>query len=165
MDSTPHLHPNPKRWLFDSTLAPHIDAYIAYLKRGRYASNTTQRYLVGIAHFARWMKQTNLALIKLDEAAIVIFLDKHLPCCDCPAPVARVRQDLSAACGHLLEVLRNKGAIPMPALATGSIEEELRNFDTYMSDAQGLTFNTRRNRIRIVRRFLVRIDSLNIVLL
>ncbi len=154
MDSIPHLHPNPKRWLFDSTLAPHIDAYIAYLKRGRYASNTTQRYLVCIAHFARWMKQTNLALIKIDEAAIIIFLDKHLPCCGCPAPVARVRRDLSAACGHLLEVLRNKGAIPMPALATGSIEEELRNFDTYMSDAQGLTVNTRRNRIRIVRRFL-----------
>lgn len=154
MDSIPHLPSNAKRWLFDSALAPYIDAYVALLKHGRYAPNTTKRYLVCIAHFAQWMKRVRLVLSKIDEAAIVRFLDEHLPRCDCPAPVARVRRDLRAACGHLLKVLRDRSAIPMPALATGPIDEEIRNFDAHMSSAQGLTAETRRNRTRIVRCFL-----------
>ena len=155
MDSLPPLSAHAKRWLLDSVLSPHIDGYVAHLKRGRYAPNTAQRYLACIAHFARWMKRFRLALIKVEEAVIVRFLDEHLPHCGCPAPVVRVRRDLHAACGHLLVVLRDNGVIPMPAVATGPIEEEVRNFDVYMSDAQGLTAETRRNRIRIVRRFLL----------
>lgn len=154
MDSIPHLHTNPKRWLIDSVLAPHIDAYIAHLNQGRYASDTVQRHLVCIAHFARWMKQGRLALIKLDESAIDKFLDEHLPHCDCSAPVVRVRRDLHAACVHLLAVLRNIGAIPMPALGTSPIDEEMRNFDAYMRDARGLSAETSENWQRIVRRFL-----------
>jgi hypothetical protein len=33
-------------------------------------------------------------------------------------------------------VLRNSGAIPIPVLATDPVDEELRNFDAYMRDAQ-----------------------------
>jgi integrase/recombinase XerC len=148
----PHLYPN--RWLLDSALAPHIDTYAAHLKSGRYSSSATSRYLSGIVHFARWMKQSRLALSKIDEAAIIKFLDDHLPHCDCSAPVVRNRRDLHAACVHLLVVLRNSGAISMPALATGPIDEEMRNFDAYMRDARGLAAETRRNQLRVVRRFL-----------
>lgn len=154
MDSISHLHTNPKKWLLDSALAPHIDAYVAHLKHSRYSSSTTSRYLAGIAHFARWMKRTRLVLIKIDEAAIIKFLNEHLPRCDCPAPVVRTRKDLCAACGHLLEVLRGRCAIPMPAWATSPIDEEMRDFDAHMDNAQGLTAGTRRTRIRIARRFL-----------
>lgn len=154
MNSISHLSTNPKRWLLDSALEPHIDAYVAHLKCGRYAPSTARRYLACIAHFARWMKQNRLALNKIDESAIAKFLDEHLPYCDCPAPVARVRRDLHAACVHLLTVLRNIGATPMPALATDPIDEEIRNFDVYMRDAQGLTAETRRNWLRIAHRFL-----------
>jgi site-specific recombinase XerD len=154
MNSRYRPHPNHNRWLIDSALAPHIDAYVAHLKRDRYSPSSTSRYLSGIAHFARWMKQSRLALIKIDEAAIIKFLDEHLPHCDCSAPIVRNRRDLHAACVHLLVVLRNSGAISMPALGTSPIDEEMRNFDDYMRDARGLAAETRQNQLRVVRRFL-----------
>lgn len=118
MNSIPRPNLYPNRWLLDSALAPHIDAYVAHLNRGRYSSSSTSRYLAGIAHFARWMKLSRLALSKIDEIAIIKFLDEHLPHCNCPKPVVRGRRDLHAACVHLLVVLRNSGAIPLPALAS-----------------------------------------------
>jgi len=45
-------------------------------------------------------------------------------------------------------VLRNSGAIPIPALAIDPVDEELRKFDAYMRDAQGLTAETSQNRLR-----------------
>ncbi len=100
------------------------------------------------------MKQRRLVLSKIDEGAIAKFLDEHLTHCDGPIPVVRDRWHLHAACVHLLVLLRNSGAISMPALATGPIDEEMRNFDAYMRDARGLAAETRRNWLRIVRRFL-----------
>jgi len=154
MTSTPCPNLNANRWLLDSVLAPHIDAFVAHLTDGRYSASASNRYLSCIAHFARWLKQSHIALSKIDEAVIIKFLDEHLPRCDCPAPVARTRRDLRAACNHLLLVLRNDGAVPMPVLGTTPIDEELRNFDTYMRDAQGLAVGTRCIRLSIVRRFL-----------
>jgi site-specific recombinase XerD len=148
----PHLYPN--HWLLDSVLAPHIDAYVALLKSGSYSSRCTSRYLACIAHFARWITLIRLALSKINEAVIIRFLDKHLPQCKCSAPAVLNQRDLHAACVHLLVVLRNSGAIPMPALGTTQVDEELRNFDAYMRDAQGLTTGTCQIRLRIVRRFL-----------
>ena len=117
MDSNYFLPRNVKDELRNSALAPHVDAYFAYLNRGRYAPNTASQYLRCITHFARWMQQTNLSLNKLDEAAVTRFLSKHLPHCRCPTPVVRGHDDLRAACVHLLRVLREHGAIPMPILA------------------------------------------------
>lgn len=148
----PHLYPN--HWLLDSVLAPHVDAYVALLKSGNYSSSCTSRYLACIAHFAQWITLIRLALSKINEATIIKFLDEHLPHCKCIAPAVLNRRDLHAACVHLLVVLRNSGAIPMPALGTIPVDEEMRNFDGYMLDARGLATITRRNRIRIVRRFL-----------
>jgi integrase/recombinase XerC len=150
-----HLHPNAKGWLLDSVLAPHLEAFAAYLRRGRYASTTTRNYFADIAHFARWIRQARLHVEQLDEAAIKRFLTQHLPRCDCPAPVMRGRDDLHAACMHLLVVLREAGAVSIPPAPTGSIDKEIAEFDTYMNNARGLSASTRRNHRRNVRRFLV----------
>ena len=154
MNSIPCPHINTNRWLLDSVLAPHIDAFVAHLNDGRYSARSSNRYLSCIAHFARWLKQSRILLSKIDEAVIIKFLEEHLPRCDCPAPITRTYRDLRAACNHLLLVLRNDGAIPMPALATDPIDEEIRNFDAYMRDAKGLAVGTRRILLSIVRRFL-----------
>ena len=154
MDSNYFLPRDVKDELRNSALAPHVDAYLADLNRGRYAHNTVSQYLRCITHFARWMQQTNLSLNKLDEAAVTRFLSKHLPHCHCPTPVVRGHDDLRAACGHLLRVLREHGAIAMPALARGPIEDEIRDFDAYMQQVRGLGSETRRNCVRMVRRFL-----------
>jgi integrase/recombinase XerC len=154
MDSILHLHPTPKSWLLDSDLAPHIDAYADHLKLGRYATKTAHRYVLCIAHFARWMSRDRCEVEKLDEAAVSRFLNEHLPRCDCPEPACRCRRDLSAACGHLLRVLRDTAVIAEPAANIGPIDEQLRVFDTYMRRVCGLAEGTRQHRVRIVRRLL-----------
>ena len=156
MDSNYFLPRDVKDELRNNALAPHVDAYLADLNRGRYAHNTVSQYLRCITHFARWMQQTNLGLNQLDEAAVARFLSKHLPHCHCPMPVVRGHNDLRAACVHLLRVLRERGAIAMPAPASGPIEEEMREFDAYMLHVRGLSSGTRRHCARLVRRFLQR---------
>ena len=156
MDSNYCLPRNVEDELRNSALASHVDAYLAYLKRGRYAHNTVSQYLRCIAHVARWMQQTKLGLNQLDEAAVARFLNKHLPHCHCSMPVVRVYGDLRAACGHLLRILRERGAIAMPAVASGSIEDEIREFDAYIQQVRGLGTEIRRNYARLVRRFLQR---------
>ena len=42
-------------------------AYVARLRRGRYATNTSSRCLNGVAHFARWMSMCHLPVSMLDE--------------------------------------------------------------------------------------------------
>ncbi len=53
MDPIASFHPSPKAWLVGSSFAPHLDAFVVYLKQGRYAANSTQRRVTGIAHCAR----------------------------------------------------------------------------------------------------------------
>lgn len=155
MELITSLHPTHKAWLLNSALAPHLTAFIAQLRRGRYATSTTKGYITGIAHFARWMTQQDLPVQRLDEHAVKQFLSEHLPRCDCPWPVLRVHGDLRAALGHLLEVLREQGAVPIPPSPAGDIADELRHYDEHMNKARGLGAGTRRGRLRTVQRLLL----------
>jgi len=96
MDYVASLHPTPQAWLRNSALAPHIDAYAAYLRQGRYASVTTRGYLTCVAHFAHWMSQGCLQVPQVEERSIRQFLDEHLRNCNCPGSVMRVYGDLRA---------------------------------------------------------------------
>lgn len=155
MDFVTSLHPAPQAWLRNSPLAPHIDAYGAYLRQGRYATNTTRGYLNGVAHFAHWITQGHLPVDLIDEKAVRQFLDEHLPNCNCNKPVARTYGDLRAALGHLLTVLRAHSAVAMIAEPTGPIADELRRYDDHMGHARGLTAGTRRGSLRIIGRLLL----------
>jgi site-specific recombinase XerD len=155
MDPTTSLHATAQSWLLNSVLAPHAVEYAAYLRRGRYAATTVKGYLAGIAHLARWMTACYLPVRLLDEHTVEQFLVNHLPRCDCPTPVMRVHDDLRAAFGHLLDVLREQGAIAQPRAPTGYIAEELCRYDEHMRDARGLTAGTRRGRLRTVQRLLL----------
>ena len=155
MDFVSSLHPTPQAWLRNSALAPHIDAYEAYLCQGRYATNTTRGYLNCVAHFAHWITQSLLPVDLIDDKAVRQFLDEHLPNCTCPWPGARVYGDLRAALGNLLRVLRIQGAISMVAKPTGPIADELRRYDDHMCNARGLTAGTRCGQLRIIGRLLL----------
>jgi integrase/recombinase XerC len=155
MESIPHgEHPTAKSRLLDGQFATYIDAYADRLKRGGYAPATIHERTLCLAHLAAWMHQSGCDVSELDERAVNRFLNEHLPGCECPKPVCRNRHDLSAACSHLLRVLRDKGAIAEPATEDSPIEEELRGFDAYMHRVRGLAERTRQDRIRIVRRLL-----------
>jgi integrase/recombinase XerC len=145
----------PKAWLLNSVLAPHADAFVAHLKRGRYSPTSRRKYLGSLAHLARWMTQCCLPLRLLDERAVERFLDRHVPHCDCPRPVIRTRSDLRAACAHLLDVLREQHVIAERPREVGHIADELRRYDDYMQRVQGLIEGTRDGRLRIVQRLLL----------
>jgi integrase/recombinase XerC len=155
MDPIASFHSTPKAWLLNSTLAPHIGAFVAHLRLGRYAVSTPRGYIAGVAHFARWMTHRRLPMRLLNERAVGQFLHSHLPCCDCPGPVMRVHGDLRAALGHLLDVLREQGVIAEPPPPTGHIADELRRYDDHMRMARGLSAGTRDCRLRIVQRLLL----------
>ncbi|OFZ99488.1 MAG: integrase [Betaproteobacteria bacterium RBG_19FT_COMBO_58_11] len=156
MNTITSLHATPKTWLLNSVLAPYAETFAARLERGRYAANTTTRYLGSIAHLARWMTQCGLSVRRLDERAVEQFLAKHLPRCDCPTPVVRVYRDLRAACHHLIDMLREQGIIAEPTSPSDPVAGELRRYDKHMRDVRGLSAGTRSGRLRIVQRLLLR---------
>jgi len=150
----PNLQPGPRHWLENSVFQPFAARYIEHLTRGRYSAGTSRIYLCCIAHFAHWVSREQLALEEIDEAVRARFIAEHLSVCDCPYPVHRVPIGHRAAIAHLLDVLRAEDAIPCVE-ARDECSRELAAFDTYMRDVAGLALNTRRQRLRIVRRFLL----------
>ncbi len=90
----------------------------------------------------------------IGQGAVTRFLSEHLPACACPDPVRRLRRELRAALGHLLEVLEAGGVALQYPVRNFTIERELTRFDTHMRDVWGLAENTRRKRCRVVGGFL-----------
>ena len=155
MKRTNPLYSSPEAFLLASVLAPHMGAYSAHLQSGRYASSTIHGYILGLVHFATWMAQDKLSVDLLDEIAINRFLVEHLPHCDCPSPVKRDIFDLSAALGHLLIVLRERGVVIEPSAPTGDIADELSRYNAYMRNVRGLSVATCRGRLRTIQRLLL----------
>ncbi|MEQ1546276.1 site-specific integrase [Methyloglobulus sp.] len=141
-------------WLLESQLAPHVDALMLHFLNCRYASNTIDNYLAGLAHFALWIGQCNIDVKSIDETLIDRFLDDHLPCCNCEKPVFHDRKDLHAALGHLLVQLRANAVIADSAIGLTPVDEELRRFDDHMNHVRGLAPKTRKHYLAIIRRLL-----------
>jgi integrase/recombinase XerC len=155
MSSARRLSTKPIEQLRQSPLTLYIDAFERYLRERRYTSVTKEKYIGGLAHFARWMSQRQLDAERVEEDVVGQFLDDHLPRCDCPAPVVRTRSDLSAALGHLLVVLRANAVIAEPLPGTTPVDKELRCFNEYMDHVRGLAVKTRTQYLRTVRRLLL----------
>lgn len=149
------LQPQPRAWLEGSILRPYVSQYVEHLQRRRYTPNTQRAYLCCVAHFAHWLTQEGYDLEAIGQGAVMRFLSEHLPACACPGPVRRLRHELQAALGHLLEVLEAGGVVLQYPACNSAIERELTRFDTHMRDVWGLAENTRRQRCRVVGGFLV----------
>ena len=67
MDSIGSLHPLARTWLLDGPLSPYVDAFMALMKRGRYAEGTVTTDLRALAHFAHWMTRCRLAADQIDR--------------------------------------------------------------------------------------------------
>lgn len=135
-------------------ITPHVDAIKQHFADGRYAMSTVTSYLSDIAHFARWARSKRLRLCRIDEVSVAEFLDQHLPHCRCEGPVRHDRYDHRAALGHLLFVLRSRGAVALPEKITTPADDELQLFDAYMDRVRGLALQTRSQVLRIVGRLL-----------
>jgi integrase len=155
MIKIPELHPLLGAWLLEGPLSAQVPAYVARLRRGRYATHTSARCLNGVAHFAHWMSMCHLPARMLDEGCIDQFLRYHLPRCDCLGGALRTPNEAHAALVPMLEILRAEGVIARPPVPTGPVADELRSYDAHMRDARGLASGTRTGRLRIVERLLV----------
>ena len=83
MTKIPALHQTLRGWLLEGPLSAQVPAYVARLRRGRYATHTCDRYVNAVAHFAHWMSMCHLPARMLNEGCIDQFLRYHLPRCDC----------------------------------------------------------------------------------
>jgi integrase/recombinase XerC len=155
MTKIPTLHAILRAWLLEGPLSAQVPAYIARLRRGRYATHTCGRCLNAVAHFAHWMSMCHLPSRMLDEGCIDQFLRYHLPRCDCLGGALRTPNEAHAALIPMLEILRVEGVIARVPAPTGPIADELRSYDAHMRDARGLASKTRSGRLRIVERLLV----------
>jgi len=155
MTKIPALHPTLRAWLLEGPLSAQVPAYVARLRRGRYATHTSGRCLNAVAHFAHWMSMCHLPARMLDEGCIDQFLRYHLPRCDCLGGALRTPSEAHAALVPLLEILRAEGVIARLPAPAGPIADELRSYDAHMRDARGLASKTRSGRLRIVERLLV----------
>ena len=155
MPKIPSINPLLQAWLLEGPLAAQVPAYIARLRRGRYATHTSGRCLNGLAHFAHWMSMCSLPARMLDEGCIDQFLRYHLPRCVCLGGALRTPNEARAALTPLLEILRAEGLIAPVSAPAGPIADELRRFDAHMREARGLALATRRGRLRIVERLLL----------
>ena len=142
-------------WLFESQLAPFVDAFMLHLFDCRYASSTIDNYLAGLTHFAHWLTQSNIDVKHIDEKLIQRFLDDHLPICCCEKPVFTGAKDLHAALGHLLVLLRANAIIADLSIGQTPVDQELRRFDDHMNHVRGLAAKTRKQYLSIVRCLLL----------
>lgn len=150
-----HHHPSTgTNWLTEGLVGTYANLYIQYLTDRKYAPRTVRNYLASVAHFAQWASSKKLRLQLIDESSVIEFLDIHLPACCCARPVYRERNDLSAALGHLLIVLRSKDVIAPLAMSDTPVDKELREYDEYMEHVRGLAPKTRSLTLRIVKRLL-----------
>jgi site-specific recombinase XerD len=82
MDTFPLLHAVPASWLRDSVLAPYVTGYWQHLVRRGYADHTVTMYLYSVAHFARWMRRSRVAVCDLTDDVVRRFITEHLPHCN-----------------------------------------------------------------------------------
>ena len=155
MTKIPALHPTLEAWLLEGPLSAQVPAYVARLKRGRYATQTSARCLNAVAHFAHWMSMCQLPARMLNEGCVDQFLRYHLPRCDCLGGALRTPNEVHAALVPMLEILRAESVIAGLPVPTGPIADELGRYDAHMRDARGLASGTRTGRLRIVERLLV----------
>ncbi|HQC98866.1 MAG TPA: hypothetical protein PK306_24495 [Aquabacterium sp.] len=141
-------------WLAEGPIGPYVAAFKQFLIDHQYAVFTSANYLADVKHFARWVRGRRLSLQRINEAAVVEFLDEHLPTCRCTGPVPHDRRDHRAALRNLLTVLRAQGAIAPPPVSTRPVDEELQSYDEYLAHARGLAAKTRSGVVRIVGRLL-----------
>ena len=154
MDSIRSLHPLARAWLLDGPLSPYVDAFEALMERGRYAEGTVSADLRALAHFAHWMTKCRLAADQIDESLVELFLDSHVPRCDCHTTALRTHGDLRASLAHLLALLREQHVIVELPGPSGPIAEELHRYNVHMRDARGLSVGTRKGRLAIVGKLL-----------
>jgi len=142
-------------WLKESVLSSYVSAYVNYLSKHGYASNTVGFYMHSIAHFSHWLAERKIGLRQINEGLMQRFITVHLPACDCDGRCRKKPDSVTAALQHLLRVLRLQGCIPSKVgSAARAVQDELDRFDVYLENVCGLALKTRLLRAHYLGKFL-----------
>jgi len=126
-----------------------------YLGDHGYAPSTIQRYVGCAEHFENWLASRSAESTELDEAAVALFLNSHLPECACKTAVFHSLIENRAALYRYLTVLRIQGLIlPRRSAELTEVDKEVQLFEKHLIETCGLAQNTRIYRMRYVREFL-----------
>ena len=126
-----------------------------YLKDRGHAASTTRVYIRCAEHFEYWFASARIGAGFLDEQAVALFMENHLPTCSCSSPGPRTRHEVRAALRHFLTALRKEQLIPFPEPPVISdVEKEVMAFGKHLVETCGVALETRIYRIRYVREFL-----------
>lgn len=146
---------HPRTWLDDSVLRPFVSRYGQHLQHGAVCHPHPACLRVLRCAFRPLAYRETVHAERDRRIRRRPLPIEHIPACDCPYPVRRLRHELRAALARLLEVLSADGVGALdPALAT-AITQELARFEAHMSDVWGLAHNTRLRRTRVVHEFLL----------
>lgn len=146
-------HLKPAERLSEGSLARCEMPYVDWLTERGYTDSTIRNYTRCLAHFTRWAIDRNLAAESPLASLIRLFINEHLPRCECPVPVQRKRSQVRAALSHLLPSLDAAG-VNYSVGEPSAINEELDRFDAYLRDQRGLRPTTRMQRRRILNGLL-----------
>ena len=135
--------------LCEGPLARCEAPYVDWLTKRGYTDSTIRNYTRCLAHFTRWAFDRNVAAESPPASLIQVFLNEHLPHCECPRPVQRKRSQVRAALSHLLPSIDAAG-VNYTVEKPSAIDGELNRFDAYLRDQRGLRPNTRMQRRRIL---------------
>lgn len=131
-------------------LATHVDSFVATLRRLGFASSTVRERLRLLRHLARWIRRRNLVLAHLDEPVANQFLEGR-------RREGRLRSGDASTLRHLLEHLREKGAIRSLELAVDEspLAELRRQYANHLEKERGLAAVTVSRYWPFIRRLLV----------
>ncbi|MFT5701737.1 MAG: site-specific recombinase XerD [Desulforhopalus sp.] len=126
-----------------------------YLKANGYRDGTQHAYHSALMHFLCWLQQKSPQEKMINSSTVCIFLQHHLPLCNCPLPVYKELKTVRAALNQLLSMLGQERLPIRGSKGSSAVELALRQFDDFQRDVCGFTKSTRENRQRFVRSFLV----------
>lgn len=132
-----------------------LDDLAVYLLARGHALTTVQTYVRGAGHLSYWLGDERIPLASLTEETVHEFLQNHLRECLCPVPFGEPVNDLRAAMGHLLTVLRRSGRIAAaPPVELRPADAIVEAFQAHLQGTRGATSKTCGIYARHVRGFL-----------
>jgi len=132
-----------------------LDQYINYLISKSYSDGSIISRLNVLEHFFNWLESKKISPKKqLDESLVNIFINKHIPSCQCSRPAPKCRDILMAALHIFLNMQREYGKITVKSKPASKKDKLINEFNNHLINNCGLSENTRRYHVKNVRVFL-----------
>ena len=132
-----------------------LKRYSSHLEAQGYRIRTQRAYVASAEHFLECLSTEPNDSLRVTRAAVRIFLEVHLPGCQCPQAGHRDVQMVRAALNQFLLMQGEERLRAVrDATASDEIEASVRDFDRHLCDVCGLAEATRWYHRRHARAFL-----------